>query len=125
MKENVQSNDIEDVDSINLKQYFSIQEVSSQLELSPSLLRYWEGEFPMLQPRKNRKGNRMYTRKDLELLAQIKYLLKERKFTIKGALAHLSANGSQIPTTISLKERLMQIKEGLLELKKTLDQETP
>ncbi|MFM8976671.1 MAG: MerR family transcriptional regulator [Bacteroidota bacterium] len=125
MKEIAKNNDVENIDSINLKQYFSIQEVSSQLDLSPSLLRYWEGEFPMLQPRKNRKGNRMYTRKDLELLAQIKYLLKERKFTIKGALAHLSVNGSQIPTTISLKERLMQIKEGLLELKKTLDQETP
>ena len=125
MKEIVQENEIEDIESINLKQYFTIQEVSTQLDLSPSLLRYWEGEFPMLQPRKNRKGNRMYTRKDLNLLTQIKYLLKERKFTIKGALAHLTTNGSQIPTTLSLKERLMQIKEGLLELKKTLDQETP
>jgi DNA-binding transcriptional MerR regulator len=125
MIEDTQNNEIEDIDHIDLKQYFTIQEVSSRLDLSPSLLRYWEGEFPMLQPRKNRKGNRMYTRKDLDQLAQIKYLLKERKFTIKGALAHLTANGSQMPTTMSLKERLMQIREGLLELKKTLDQETP
>ncbi len=125
MIEDTQNKEIEDIDHIDLKQYFTIQEVSARLDLSPSLLRYWEGEFPMLQPRKNRKGNRMYTRKDLEQLAQIKYLLKERKFTIKGALAHLTANGSQMPTTMSLKERLMQIREGLLELKKTLDQETP
>jgi DNA-binding transcriptional MerR regulator len=112
------------VDLIKLKQYFTIQEVSERLQLSPSLLRYWESEFPMLNPRKNRKGNRMYTHKDLELLTQIRYLLKERQFTIKGALAHLSTKGARIPTNISIKERLMQIKEGLLELKKTLDQET-
>ena len=67
----------------------------------------------------------MYTRKDIDLLTQIKYLLKERKFTIKGALVHLSSKGNKIPNSISLKERLLQIKEGLLELKKILDQETP
>lgn len=51
MKEIAQNTDLENIDSINLKQYFSIQEVSSRLDLSPSLLRYWEGEFPMLQPK--------------------------------------------------------------------------
>jgi DNA-binding transcriptional MerR regulator len=121
----LQNTERNNTDLPDLKQYFSIQEVSERLELSPSLLRYWEGEFPMLNPRKNRKGNRMYTRKDLELLTQIKYLLKERKFTIKGALAHLSAKDTQIPASIRLKERLMQIKEGLLDLKNTLDQEIP
>jgi len=125
MGEIAQKNEIDYIEFIDLKQYFTIQEVSVQLNLSPSLLRYWEGEFPMLKPRKNRKGNRMYTRKDLDLLAQIKYLLKERKFTIKGALAHLTAKGTQVPTSMSVKERLLQIKEGLLELKKNLDQETP
>ena len=76
-----------------LKLYYSIREVSEALDLNPSLLRYWETEFPMLQPKKNRKGNRMYTEKDLELLRQIRHLLKERKFTIKGALTHLSDKG--------------------------------
>ena len=50
-----------------LKLYYNIREVADSLGLNPSLLRYWETEFPMLQPKKNRKGNRMYTEKDLEL----------------------------------------------------------
>jgi DNA-binding transcriptional MerR regulator len=79
----------------------------------------------MLQPKKNRKGNRMYTEKDLELLRQIQYLLKERRFTIKGALAHLNEKGHKVPETLSIKERLLSLRAGLVELKKTLDQETP
>ncbi|MCF8193691.1 MAG: MerR family transcriptional regulator [Bacteroidota bacterium] len=108
-----------------LKLYYNIREVADSLGLNPSLLRYWETEFPMLQPKKNRKGNRMYTEKDLELLRQIHYLLKERRFTIKGALAHLNEKGSKIPETLSIKERLLSLRAGLVELKKTLDQETP
>jgi DNA-binding transcriptional MerR regulator len=108
-----------------LKLYYNIREVADHLGLNPSLLRYWETEFPMLQPKKNRKGNRMYTEKDLELLRQIQYLLKERRFTIKGALAHLNEKGHKVPETLSLKERLLSLRAGLVELKKTLDQETP
>lgn len=108
-----------------LKLYYSIREVSEALDLNPSLLRYWETEFPMLQPKKNRKGNRMYTQKDLELLRQIRHLLKERKFTIKGALTHLSDKGQGRAETLTIQERLRNLKAGLMELKKTLDQETP
>jgi DNA-binding transcriptional MerR regulator len=108
-----------------LKLYYSIREVSEALDLNPSLLRYWETEFPMLQPKKNRKGNRMYTEKDLELLRQIRHLLKERKFTIKGALTHLSDKGQARAETLTIQERLRNLRAGLMELKKTLDQETP
>ena len=108
-----------------LKLYYSIREVSEALALTPSLLRYWETEFPMLQPKKNRKGNRMYTEKDLELLRQIRHLLKERKFTIKGALTHLSDKGQARAETLTIQERLRNLRAGLMDLKKTLDQETP
>jgi len=115
----------EDEDLQPLKQYYSIQEVAALLGVNASLLRYWEGEFPMLNPRKNRKGNRMYTRKDMDLLEQIKYLLKERKFTIKGALSHLTHKGSPLPAQVSLRSKLQLVREGLMDLKKSLDQETP
>jgi|YNPMSStandDraft_1061717.scaffolds.fasta_scaffold00217_18 DNA-binding transcriptional MerR regulator len=67
------------------KLYFRIGEASRLLGLPPHVLRYWETEFPSLAPRKSAGGQRMYRRKDLELLLMIKHLLYERKFTIAGA----------------------------------------
>lgn len=76
------------------KQYYTIGEVSKLLEIQPSMLRFWETEFKQIQPRKNRKGNRVYTPKDIELLTYIKFLLKEKAFTIKGAQRIL--NGEEV-----------------------------
>ncbi|MCS7314674.1 MAG: MerR family transcriptional regulator [Bryobacterales bacterium] len=67
------------------KLYFRIGEASRILGVPPHVLRYWETEFPSLAPRKSPGGQRMYRRKDLELLLLIKHLLYERKFTIAGA----------------------------------------
>jgi len=67
------------------KLYFRIGEASRLLGLPPHVLRYWETEFPSLAPRKSPGGQRMYRRKDLELLLMIKHLLYEQKFTIAGA----------------------------------------
>ncbi len=59
--------------------------MSQLLELEAHVLRYWESEFPALSPKKSSSGQRMFRRKDVELLAEIKYLLYEKKFTIEGA----------------------------------------
>src|SRR5579864_1540632 len=67
------------------KLYFKIGEVSNLLTVEPYVLRFWETEFPKLAPKKTDKGQRMYRRKDVELLLQIKHLLYEKKFTIEGA----------------------------------------
>jgi DNA-binding transcriptional MerR regulator len=67
------------------KLYFKIGEVSSLLTVEPYVLRFWETEFPKLAPKKTDKGQRMYRRKDVELLLQIKHLLYEKKYTIEGA----------------------------------------
>lgn len=67
------------------KAYYSITEVSELLELSPSLLRFWENQFDALNPKKGKKGNRMYTPKDIELIQNLKSLIKEKGFTLKGA----------------------------------------
>src|ERR1035438_9048287 len=67
------------------KLYFKIGEVSNLLTVEPYVLRFWESEFPKLAPKKTDKGQRMYRRKDVELLLQIKHLLYEKKYTIEGA----------------------------------------
>ena len=75
------------------KLYFKIGEVSSLLTVEPYVLRFWETEFPKLAPKKTDKGQRMYRRKDVELLLQIKHLLYEKKFTIEGARQFLQGAG--------------------------------
>ena len=66
------------------KLFYKIGEVSRIAGVEPYVLRYWETEFPFLRPRKNKSGQRVYIRKDLELVLQIKKLLYEDRFTIEG-----------------------------------------
>ena len=66
------------------KLFYKIGEVSRIAGVEPYVLRYWETEFPFLRPRKNKSGQRVYVRKDLELVLQIKKLLYEDRFTIEG-----------------------------------------
>ena len=77
------------------KLYYSIGEVSQLTGLKQYVLRYWETEFPQLRPAKNSAGNRTYKVKDLEYIYLIKDLLYSQKFTIKGALKHLSVQDDQ------------------------------
>lgn len=72
-------------DSIPGKLFFRIGEVSQIVGVEPHVLRYWESEFPALSPRKSASGQRMFRRRDVELLLRIKHLLYDRKFTIEGA----------------------------------------
>ena len=74
-----------DTPEIPDKLYFRIGEVANLLGLEPYVLRYWEGEFPKLAPKKSGTGHRLYRRKDVELLLKIKHLLYEKRFTIEGA----------------------------------------
>ena len=73
------------------KLYYSISEVSRMVDLEPYELRYWEREFPALQPQKNRAGNRIYTEKDIELVRIIKRLTRQDRYTISGARQVLEA----------------------------------
>jgi DNA-binding transcriptional MerR regulator len=67
------------------KMYYSISEVARITRLEAYVLRFWEKEFPMLKPRKNRGGNRIYQKNDIELINRIKHLLYKENFTIEGA----------------------------------------
>ena len=74
------------------KRYYSISEIAEMIGLKTHILRYWEGEFPMLKPRKNRAGNRAYTERDIKIVMIIKKLLYEDKYTIEGARKYLKTN---------------------------------
>ena len=78
------------------KRYYSISEVSEMLDVKQHILRYWEGEFSKLRPRKNRAGNRAYTERDIKIIILIKNLLYEEKYTIEGAKNHLKSNRTLI-----------------------------
>ena len=76
--------------TVNEKLYYSISEVAQMTGLEPYVLRYWEKEFPTLNPKKSRGGNRTYTQGDIEILNRIKYLRTKEKLTIAGARAKLN-----------------------------------
>lgn len=72
------------------KLFYKIGEVCDHVGVQPHVLRYWESEFPMLAPQKNRAGQRVYRRKDLEIVLRIRELLYDEKFTIAGAKRKLA-----------------------------------
>ncbi len=82
---------IEVTPAIPDKLFFRIGEVSQLVGVEPYVLRYWESEFPALSPKKSSTGQRMFRRKDVELLLNIKHLLYDEKFTIEGARKALRA----------------------------------
>jgi DNA-binding transcriptional MerR regulator len=88
--------DIEDPPAPEIpdKLYFRIGEVSKLLGVEPYVLRFWETEFPGLSPKKSDSGQRLFRRKDVELLLRIKHLLYEKKYTIEGARLSLQENKS-------------------------------
>lgn len=103
------------------KMYWSIGEVAEMYGVSTSLLRFWEKEFDILQPKKNRKGDRFFTQKDMENLKIIYHLVKERGFTLKGAKQQLKENKEQTVEKVRIIESLEKVKDFLQDLKGQLD----
>ena len=99
------------------KQYYSIGEVAEMFNLNTSLLRYWETEFDILKPRKNRKGDRHFRPEDIKNLSLIHHLLRQRKYTIEGAKDYLKKNKAKAHQSFGLIQRLEKLKKFLLELK--------
>ncbi len=102
------------------KLFYSIGEVSNILKVNVSLIRFWEKEFDNLKPRKNKKGNRLFTKKDLDSLKLIFFLVKEKGFTIKGAKKVLKNNKTHLEENIVLKDKLTEIKDFLISLRSSL-----
>ncbi|TXF77722.1 MerR family transcriptional regulator [Chryseobacterium sp.] len=101
------------------KLYYSIGEVAKAFDVNASLIRYWEQEFPIIRPKKNKKGNRYFTPEDIKNLKMIYHLVKEKGYTLDGARVALTTN-SKISETISMIDRLQFVKAELLKLKDSL-----
>lgn len=101
------------------KQYYSISEVANMFNVNTSLIRFWENEFDILQPRKNRKGDRFFSPTEIKKIELIHHLLRKQKFTIPGAKEYLK-NNKKAEQQHSLVQSLQQIKSFLLELKATI-----
>ncbi len=101
------------------KQYYSIGDVATMFRENTSLIRYWENEFSILKPKKNKKGDRYFRPEDVKNLKMIYHLLRERKYTIDGAKEFLK-NNKAAGEKHEMIESLQKIKSFLLELKNNL-----
>ncbi len=102
------------------KIYYTIGEVADLFEVNTSLIRFWEREFDILKPQKNKKGNRLFTRQDLDNLRIIYHLVKERGYTLQGAREKLRQNREDVVNKVTMIDSLNRIKGFLNELKDQL-----
>jgi DNA-binding transcriptional MerR regulator len=109
--------DIPDEETLKQKLYYPISEVAKWFKVNTSLLRYWENEFDILQPRKTRKGDRLFRYEDIRNLQLIYFLLRQRKFSIEGARTYLKQNKHQADVQAQLVQSLTKFKSFLLELR--------
>jgi DNA-binding transcriptional MerR regulator len=98
------------------KLYYSIGEVAEMFDVSRSLLRYWENEFSFLTPRKNRKGDRLFTKENIQQIQIIYNLVKERGFTLDGAKQELRKEKGTLSEQVDLVDRIKSIHSRLKDL---------
>jgi DNA-binding transcriptional MerR regulator len=104
------------------KLFYRIGEVSRIAGVPATVLRFWEGEFRRIKPRRTEAGQRMYRRSDVELILEIKNLLYDQKFTIKGARQHLrDKNRPSNPPSPPRRDILQQLRSELREIRNLLD----
>jgi DNA-binding transcriptional MerR regulator len=102
------------------KLYYTIGEVAKMFKVNTSLIRFWEKEFEIIQPKKNKKGNRLFTPEDLDNFHIIFHLVKERGFTLQGAKSKLKENKEDTINNIQVVKSLTEVKNFLLKLKEEL-----
>lgn len=102
------------------KLYYSIGEVAEMFNVNASLIRYWEKEFDIIKPKKNKKGNRFFTIEDVEHFHIIYYLVKELGLTLKGAQKKLKENKEGTMNNFEVVKTLKEIKSMLLEIREEI-----
>ena len=102
------------------KRYYSIGEIAKAFDVNASLIRFWDGEFDILKPKKNAKGNRMFTPEDVNNLKLIYHLVKERGFTLEGARTHLKEGQKNTLDKFEIISKLETIKTQLMNIKNQL-----
>ena len=103
------------------KLYYSIGEVADMFDVNTSLIRFWEKEFDIIKPKKNKKGNRLFTQKDIDHFHMIYHLVKERGMTLKGASKKMRENKEETEQNFEIVKSLEEIKGMLLAVQETLD----
>ena len=99
------------------KRYYTIGEVADDLGVATSLIRFWETEFDVISPKKNRKGNRQFTKEDIKKIKLIYHLVKEKGYTLNGAREFIKSDAHQAMNKIEMIESLKGIRGFLVELK--------
>ena len=102
------------------KIYYSIGEVAEMFNVNTSLIRFWEKEFDIIKPKKNKKGNRLFTREDLSNFHIIYHLVKEKGMTLKGAQKKMKENKEDAFNNFEVIQSLNNIKDLLLEIRDEL-----
>ncbi|MBL7844617.1 MAG: MerR family transcriptional regulator [Cyclobacteriaceae bacterium] len=102
------------------KLYYSIGEVAEIFNVAPSLIRFWESEFDLIKPKKNRKGNRQFTKEDIDSVRTIYHLVKEKGFTLQGAKEMLRNDNNSVKDKIELIDSLKNVRRFLVELREQL-----
>ena len=105
----------------DLKQFYSIAEVSEMFQLPASLLRYWEKEFPSIHPRKSGNNVRMYSKEDIEEIRLVNNLVKGRNMKLAAARELLQRNREGARNSSDLMQRLLDVRQQLMDIKKQLD----
>ena len=102
------------------KLYYTIGEVADLFNVNTSLIRFWEKEFDIIKPKKNKKGNRLFTEKDVDNFFIIYHLVKERGFTLQGAKEKLRQNPEDTINQIEIVKSLESIKSFLMDLRREI-----
>ena len=99
------------------KLFYKISEVAKMFNVNISAIRFWEKEFTILKPKRNKKGNRLFTKKDIENMQIIYHLLKDRGFTVEGAKNKLKDNKTDTINNVEIVKHLKEIRGFLINLK--------
>lgn len=102
------------------RSYFSIGDTAKMFNLTPATLRFWEKEFTEIKPFKNKKGERYYTRQDIDIIKTIHYLTKTKGYTLKGAREAMKNNFIEETCNAHIAETLLKVKQLLLAIKEAL-----
>ena len=102
------------------KLYYSIGEVAEIFNVAPSLIRFWESEFEIIKPKKNRKGNRQFTKEDIDNVRTIYHLVKEKGFTLQGAKEMLRNDSQAVKDKMEMLDSLRSVRNFLVELREKL-----
>lgn len=104
------------------KKYYSIGEVADKFKVATSLIRYWEGEFDIIKPKKDKKGNRRFTIDDIEKIRLIFHLVKEKGYTLTGAQEIIKRDMHKVQDKAAMIQRLHEIRDFLTEIKNSLNE---